>query len=154
MPVLKVSTNIITCITAHPIRLAVLLVNISVSAFKTAIILYLAIVIDLIYAFSVATMKICVMSLSLPHDHHNIRSAHYILWQTIYPRSITIAKYRIMAVLKAETDIFTSSTASLIGWAVILVIMYDEIFKTYVFPFICMKHHNVTLHWSKFSIYY
>ena len=84
----------------------------------------------LIYAFSVATMKIHVMSLSLPHNRHNIRSAPYILWQTIYPRSIIIAKYRIMAVLKAETDVFTSSTASLIGWAVIQIIMFVETFKT------------------------
>jgi len=37
---------------------------------------------------------------------------------------------RIMAVIKVETDIITSITVSLIGRAVILVIMYVETFKT------------------------
>ena len=35
-----------------------------------------------------------------------------------------------MAILKVETDIITSITASLTGRAVRLVIMYVEIFKT------------------------
>ena len=41
-----------------------------------------------------------------------------------------------MAVLKVETDIITSITASLTGLAVLLVIMYVEIFKTGVIVFI------------------
>ena len=44
--------------------------------------------------------------------------------------------YRIMAVLKVETDIITSIAASLTGWAVKLVIMYVAIFKTGVIVFI------------------
>jgi hypothetical protein len=39
-------------------------------------------------------------------------------------------KYRITAVLKVKTDIIASITASQTGGAVILVIMYVEIFKT------------------------
>ena len=39
-------------------------------------------------------------------------------------------KYRKTAVLKVETDIITSIKASLIGQAVILVVMYVETFKT------------------------
>jgi hypothetical protein len=38
--VLKISTYIITSITAHPVRLAVILAIMSVSTFKTAAILY------------------------------------------------------------------------------------------------------------------
>ena len=38
--------------------------------------------------------------------------------------------------MKVETDIITSITASLIGRAVILVIMYVEIFQTDVIVFI------------------
>jgi hypothetical protein len=41
--------------------------------------------------------------------------------------------YRIMAVLKVETDIITSFTESLIGWA---MMMYIETFKTDVIVFI------------------
>ena len=48
-----------------------------------------------------------------------------------------------MAVLKIETDIITSITTSLIGRAVILVIMYVEIFKICIIIFIDNKRHNV-----------
>ena len=41
-----------------------------------------------------------------------------------------------MAVLKVETDIIASISASLTGRAVILVIMYVEIFRTGVIVFI------------------
>ena len=52
----------------------------------------------------------------------------------------------ITTVLKVETDIITSIAASLTGWAVILVIMYVEIFKTSVIVFIgdikmCLMSH-------------
>jgi hypothetical protein len=43
--------------------------------------------------------------------------------------------YRIMAVLKVETDIIASATARPTGRAVILMIMYVEIFKTGVIVF-------------------
>ena len=43
--------------------------------------------------------------------------------------------YRIMAVLKVETDIIASATARPTGRAVILMIMYVEIFKTNVIVF-------------------
>ena len=49
---------------------------------------------------------------------------------------IEMSKYRIAAVLKVETDIIASIAASSTGWAVILVIMYVEIFKTGVIVFI------------------
>jgi hypothetical protein len=45
-------------------------------------------------------------------------------------------RYRITAVLKVETDIIASISASLTGRAVILVIMYVEIFRTGVIVFI------------------
>jgi len=45
-------------------------------------------------------------------------------------------KYRITAVLKDETDIIASIASSLIGRALIQVIMYVEIFKTDVIVFI------------------
>ena len=38
--------------------------------------------------------------------------------------------YRIMAVMKVETDIITSITESLIGRAAMLVIMFFKTFKT------------------------
>ena len=40
MPVMKISTYIITSITARPVRLAAILVIMSVSTFKTTVILY------------------------------------------------------------------------------------------------------------------
>ena len=54
--------------------------------------------------------------------------------------------YRITAVLKVETDIIASIAASSTGQAVILVIMYVEIFKTGVVVFIsdvktCLMSH-------------
>ena len=55
--------------------------------------------------------------------------------------------YRIMSVLKVETDIITSIVASLTGWAVILVIMYIKIFKTGVIGFICDVKMCLTSHW-------
>jgi hypothetical protein len=45
-------------------------------------------------------------------------------------------RYRITAVLKVETDIIASISVSLTGRAVILVIMYVEIFRTGVIVFI------------------
>jgi ABC-type transport system involved in cytochrome c biogenesis permease component len=42
IPVLKISIYIITSITAHPVRLAAILAIMSVSTFKTAVILYKA----------------------------------------------------------------------------------------------------------------
>jgi hypothetical protein len=45
-------------------------------------------------------------------------------------------RYRITAVLKVETDIIASIAASLTGRAMILVIMYVEIFRTGVIVFI------------------
>jgi len=49
-----------------------------------------------------------------------------------------------MAVLKVETDIITSITASLTGGAWILVIMYLKIFKTdFIILFIGIKNHDV-----------
>jgi hypothetical protein len=49
--------------------------------------------------------------------------------------------------LKVETDIITSITASPTGWAMILVIMYVEIFKTGVIVFICDIKICLTSHW-------
>ena len=49
-----------------------------------------------------------------------------------FPRkwySPILDKYRIMAVLKVETDIITCITVSPIGWAVIPVIMHIETLK-------------------------
>ena len=60
--------------------------------------------------------------------------------------------YRIMAVLKVETYIIISILASPIGWAVILLIMYAETFKTNIIVFfVYLKRHNVISHWPKFS---
>lgn len=42
----------------------------------------------------------------------------------------------ITAAMKVETDIIASITASLKGPAVILIMMFVEIFKTYVIVFI------------------
>jgi len=47
-----------------------------------------------------------------------------------------LVKYRIMAVMMVETGIISSIAASLIGQAVILVIMFVEVFKTDVIFFI------------------
>ena len=44
---------------------------------------------------------------------------------------------RIMAVVKVETDLITFIAAKVRGRAVILVIMFVEIFKTEVIVFIC-----------------
>ena len=44
---------------------------------------------------------------------------------------------RIMAVVKVETDLITFIAANVRGRAVILVIMFVEIFKTEVIVFIC-----------------
>jgi hypothetical protein len=52
-------------------------------------------------------------------------------------------KYRITSVLKVETDIIASITASTMGRVVILVIMYVETFKTDV---IVLSILNLTLH--------
>jgi len=58
--------------------------------------------------------------------------------------------YRITAVIKVGTDIISSITASLIGRAVILVIMYVKIFKTDVIVFIgdvkmCLMSHRAII---------
>jgi len=45
--------------------------------------------------------------------------------------------YRILALMKIETDIISSITPSLIGPAVIFVIMFVETFKTDAIVFIC-----------------
>ena len=52
--------------------------------------------------------------------------------------------YRIMAVLKVETDIITSIAARPIGRAVILVIMYVETFKTKNIILLLVMSLNVT----------
>lgn len=44
-------------------------------------------------------------------------------------------KYRITAVMKAETDISTSIQTSPIGWVVILVTMFDETITTVIIMF-------------------
>jgi hypothetical protein len=46
-------------------------------------------------------------------------------------------KYRITTVLKVETDIIASIAASPTGRAVVLMIIYVEIFKTDIIVFIC-----------------
>ena len=56
-------------------------------------------------------------------------------------------KNRIMAVLKVETDIITSMKTSLIGQAVILVIMCVKTFKTDVIVFIGNVIMCLTSHW-------
>ena len=56
-------------------------------------------------------------------------------------------KYRITTVMKVETDIITNITVSLIGRAVLLVIMYVEIFKTDVIIFIGNVIMCLTSHW-------
>jgi hypothetical protein len=48
--------------------------------------------------------------------------------------------YRITAVLKVETDIIFSITVSPIGWAVVLVIIYVETFKTDILLFLLVNH--------------
>jgi hypothetical protein len=58
-------------------------------------------------------------------------SLHYVQY-TEYQTKYTCILYRITAVLKVETYITTIITVSLIGRAVILVIMYVETFKTAV----------------------
>jgi hypothetical protein len=55
--------------------------------------------------------------------------------------------YRITAVLKVKTDIIASITASQTGGAVILVIMYVEIFKTDVIVLIGDVKTCLTSHW-------
>jgi hypothetical protein len=60
---------------------------------------------------------------------------HQSLWcKTHY--NIT-DKYRIIAILKVETDIIANISASPIGRAGIFVIMYVKAFKTDVIVFIC-----------------
>ena len=49
---------------------------------------------------------------------------------------LSLAIYRIMVFINVKTDIITSITTSLIGGAVILVIMYVKTFKTGVLVFI------------------
>ena len=49
-------------------------------------------------------------------------------------------EYRITAVLKVETDIIFSITVTLIGWAVVLVIIYVETFKTDILLFLLVNH--------------
>jgi hypothetical protein len=56
-----------------------------------------------------------------------------------------------MAVLKVRTDIITSITVILVGRAVILVIMYVEIFKMDVIVFFGIKCH-LTSRWPIVSI--
>jgi hypothetical protein len=46
------------------------------------------------------------------------------------------AVYRISAVVKVETDIIISMAASSLGWAVILVILFDKTFRTSLIVFI------------------
>ena len=55
-----------------------------------------------------------------------------------------------MVALKVETDIITSITSSLIGMAVILVIMYVNNTKTYVIGFICNKCHSGSDHTQRY----
>jgi hypothetical protein len=52
-----------------------------------------------------------------------------------------MSKYGITAVLKEETSIIASISASLIGRVVMLLIMYVAIFKTGIIVFICIKRH-------------
>ena len=55
--------------------------------------------------------------------------------------------YRIITTLKVETDIIVSIAASLIGRAVILVIIMSvQTFKKDLIVFIDIKHHNATSH--------
>jgi hypothetical protein len=62
--------------------------------------------------------------------------------------------YRITAVLKVETDIIVSISVSLVGWAMILVIMYIKTFKTVIVFFICdvfmdlMTQHPCYIHYD------
>ena len=49
-PLLKIWTYIITSITGHPVRLAVILAIVSVSTFKTAVILY---IVDMMHVFNI-----------------------------------------------------------------------------------------------------
>jgi len=55
--------------------------------------------------------------------------------------------YSIMTVMKVETDIIISIVASLIGRAVIAVILYVETFKTDDIIFISTVIICLTLHW-------
>ena len=51
------------------------------------------------------------------------------------------------AVLKVETDIITSMTVSMIGRAMILMIVYVETSKTHIIVFICNIIMCLTSHW-------
>ena len=75
--------------------------------------------------------------------HRKICCLLWILQNIIYHYK----KYRVMSVLKVETDIITSITLSLIWWAVILVITYLAIFKTDVIVFIGNIIMCLTSHW-------
>ena len=63
-----------------------------------------------------------------------------------FRRICGLGKYRITSVLKVETDIIASIEASLTGRAVILVIMYVEIFKIGIIVFICDVKMCLTSH--------
>jgi len=52
-----------------------------------------------------------------------------------------------MAAMKVKTDINTSITASLIGWAVILMMIFVEIFRTCVIVFIGKVIMYLTSQW-------
>ena len=60
----------------------------------------------------------------------------YFSEKSIFPKAVKDSIYRITAVLNVETDIITSMAASLTGGAMILVIMYVDIFKTGIIVFI------------------
>ena len=55
--------------------------------------------------------------------------------------------YKIMAVMKVETDSIARITVSLIGWAVILVIMYIKTFKTNIIVFVGNVVMFLLSHW-------
>jgi len=55
-----------------------------------------------------------------------------------YFQDLIVDIYRITVVMNVETEINSSITASLIGQAVILVIMYVKSFKTAVIVLICI----------------
>ena len=57
-------------------------------------------------------------------------------WDQSVLLKICVNKYRIMTILKVETDIITNISESLIGWPGIFVIMSVEVFRTDVIVFI------------------
>jgi hypothetical protein len=92
------------------------------------------------FFYKILDNRLCLYK-SSPTTRWNNLNTIYIRHRSIY--SSCIHAYRIMAVLKVETDIITSS----IGWAAMLVIMFVVTIKTHSITFIGNVIMRITSHW-------